>query len=216
LKVLIRIIICLIFLCLKSVHVFTSWKQKYTRLLKSSIDISCISHFYRFTVMDTSFNYMWYVFVHHCWSDEPIAPPFHKMLLCKNQWYIYILSLGTLLNSSIWHIKSLNSSHLSVFDHWILNPKYPYHCILWIHTWKIASRLWGIKHLVLQTQRRYKYHRRISINFKGTGIFDLNRTQIYTHTFAWSEVIDKIEFWTCLYCVESVCFSSTFFLINFY
>jgi hypothetical protein len=37
--------IILIFLCLKSVHVFTSWKQKYTRLLKSSIDISCISHF---------------------------------------------------------------------------------------------------------------------------------------------------------------------------
>jgi hypothetical protein len=33
-------------------------------------------------------NYMWYVFVHHGWSDEPIAPPFHKMLLCKNQWYI--------------------------------------------------------------------------------------------------------------------------------
>ena len=48
--------IILIFLCLKSVHVFTSWKQKYTRLLKSSIDISCISHFYRFTVMDTSFH----------------------------------------------------------------------------------------------------------------------------------------------------------------
>ena len=46
----------LIFLCLKSVHVFTSWKQKYTRLLKSSIDISCISHFYWFTVMDTSFH----------------------------------------------------------------------------------------------------------------------------------------------------------------
>jgi hypothetical protein len=43
-------------LCLKSVHVFTSWKQKYTKLLKSSIDISCISHFYRFTVMDTSFH----------------------------------------------------------------------------------------------------------------------------------------------------------------
>ena len=48
--------IILIFLCLKSVHVFISWKQKYTRLLKSSIDISCISHFYRFTVMDTSFH----------------------------------------------------------------------------------------------------------------------------------------------------------------
>ena len=48
--------IILIFLCLKSVHVFTSWKQKYTRLLKSSIDISCISHFYRLTVMDTSFH----------------------------------------------------------------------------------------------------------------------------------------------------------------
>ena len=48
--------IILIFLCLKSVHAFTSWKQKYTRLLKSSIDISCISHFYRFTVMDTSFH----------------------------------------------------------------------------------------------------------------------------------------------------------------
>ena len=31
-------------------------KTKYTRLLKSSIDISCISHFYRFNVMDTSFN----------------------------------------------------------------------------------------------------------------------------------------------------------------
>jgi hypothetical protein len=47
--------IILIFLCLKScwVHVFTSWKQKYTRLLKSSIDKS---HFYRFTVMDTSFH----------------------------------------------------------------------------------------------------------------------------------------------------------------
>jgi hypothetical protein len=28
----------------------------YTRLLKSSIDISSISHFYRFTVMDTSFH----------------------------------------------------------------------------------------------------------------------------------------------------------------
>jgi hypothetical protein len=28
--------------------------------------------------------------------------------------------------------------------------------------------------------------------FKGTGIFDLKRTQIYTHTFALSEVIDKI------------------------
>jgi hypothetical protein len=27
-----------------------------SRLLKSSIDISCISHFYRFTVMDTSFH----------------------------------------------------------------------------------------------------------------------------------------------------------------
>ena len=48
--------IILIFLCLKSVHVFTSWKQKYTRLLKSSIDIWCISHFYRFTVMNTSFH----------------------------------------------------------------------------------------------------------------------------------------------------------------
>ena len=48
--------IILIFLCLKSLHVFTSWKQKYTRLFKSSIDISCISHFYRFTVMDTSFH----------------------------------------------------------------------------------------------------------------------------------------------------------------
>ena len=54
-------------------------------------------------------------------------------------------------------------------------------------------------------KRRFKYHRRININFKGTGIFDLKRTQIYTHTFAWSEVIDKIEFWSCLYCVESVC-----------
>ena len=42
-------------------------------------------------------------------------------------------------------------------------------------------------------------------NFKGTGIFDLKRTEIYAHTFAWSEVIDKIEFWSCLYCVESVC-----------
>jgi hypothetical protein len=50
-----------------------------------------------------------------------------------------------------------------------------------------------------------EYHRRININFKGTGIFDLKRTQIYTHTFAWSEVIDEIEFWSCLYCVESVC-----------
>jgi hypothetical protein len=48
--------IILIFLCLKLVHVFTSWKQKYTRLLKSSIDVSCISYFYRFTVMDTSFH----------------------------------------------------------------------------------------------------------------------------------------------------------------
>jgi hypothetical protein len=27
-------------------------------------------------------------------------------------------------------------------------------------------------------------NRRININFKGTGIFDLKRTQIYTHTFA--------------------------------
>jgi hypothetical protein len=44
------------FLRLKSVHVFTSWKQKYTRLLKSSLDISCISHFNRITVMDTSFH----------------------------------------------------------------------------------------------------------------------------------------------------------------
>jgi hypothetical protein len=50
-----------------------------------------------------------------------------------------------------------------------------------------------------------EYHRGININFKGTGIFDLKRTQIYTHTFAWSEVIVKIEFWSCLYCVESVC-----------
>ena len=48
--------IIFIFLCLKSVHVFTSWKQKYKRLLTSSIDISCISHFYRITVMDTSFH----------------------------------------------------------------------------------------------------------------------------------------------------------------
>ena len=40
--------------------------------------------------------------------------------------------------------QSLNSSHLSVFDHWILNPKYPYHCILWIYTSLIASR-----HIVL-------------------------------------------------------------------
>ena len=30
--------------------------KKYTKLLKFSIDISCISHFYRFTVMDTSFH----------------------------------------------------------------------------------------------------------------------------------------------------------------
>ena len=30
--------------------------NKYTRLLKSSIDISCISHFFRITVMDTSFH----------------------------------------------------------------------------------------------------------------------------------------------------------------
>jgi hypothetical protein len=35
-----------------------------------------------------------------------------------------------------------------------------------------------------ENQRRFKYHRRININFKGTGIFDLNRTQIYTHAFA--------------------------------
>ena len=55
--------IILIFLCLKSVHVFTSWKQKYTRLLKSSIDISCISHFYRFTVIDTSFHASWNDFI---------------------------------------------------------------------------------------------------------------------------------------------------------
>ena len=46
-------------------------------------------------------------------------------------------------------MQSLNSSHISVFDHWILDPKYPYHCILWIYTWKIASKLWGIKHIVL-------------------------------------------------------------------
>jgi hypothetical protein len=45
--------------------------------------------------------------------------------------------------------ESLNSSHISVFDHWIFDPKYPYHCILWIYTWKIASRLWGIKHIAL-------------------------------------------------------------------
>jgi hypothetical protein len=30
------------------------------------------------------------------------------------------------------------------------------------------------------------------MNYKGTGIVDLKRTQIYTHTFARSEVIDKI------------------------
>ena len=37
---------------------------------------------------------------------------------------------------------------LCLYDHWILNPKYPYHCILWIFKWTIASRLWGICHLV--------------------------------------------------------------------
>ena len=44
-----------------------------------------------------------------------------------------------------------------------------------------------------------EYYRRINIHFKGTGIFDLKRTQIYTHTFAWSEVIDNIEFWSCFF-----------------
>jgi hypothetical protein len=37
---------------------------------------------------------------------------------------------------------------------------------------------------MIKTQRRFKYHRRININLKGTGIFDLKRTQIYAHTFA--------------------------------
>ena len=36
------------------------------------------------------------------------------------------------LSESLINIQSLNSSHLSVFDHWILNQKYPCHCILWI------------------------------------------------------------------------------------
>jgi hypothetical protein len=78
--------------------------------------------------------------------------------------------------------------------------------VLWL-TWYLFSELTQRKNNNgwLRTQRRFKYHRSININFKGAGIFDLKRTQIYTHTFAWSEVIDKIEFWSCLYCEESMC-----------
>jgi hypothetical protein len=60
-------------------------------------------------------------------------------------------------------------------------------------------------HFVLNQKSFYIFDLWRYINFKGTGIFDLKRTNIFTHTFAWSEVIDKIEFWSCLYCVESVC-----------
>jgi hypothetical protein len=71
---------------------------------------------------------------------------------CRYGWIlISCLNWKLQLFMCFWIIKCIFNHliHHIFLSHWILNPKYPYHCILCIYTWKIASSLWGIKHIVL-------------------------------------------------------------------
>jgi hypothetical protein len=89
-------------------------------------------------------------------------------------------------------MQSLNSSHLSVFDQWILNPKYPYHCILWIFTWKISSRLWGIKHIALHHMHIFVYIILYNVSCSLPHVIHTDSTQ-------YKQFQNCILFWSCKY-----------------
>jgi hypothetical protein len=107
--------------------------------------------------------------------------------------------------SSNWNIFESGVKHLTPNGQ-MMDQKFVYvvHNIkhLWVIMWHIFfTSINNTTTILFPTQLwelLYTYHVIKQCTEKET-------TSLSTHTFAWSEVIDTIECWSCLYCVESVC-----------